>query len=1063
MPMTLYKLLTGLITYVTQVVAQVGPDVSQGVYEIFFEWIPNTDSCNGSTCAVPKEGIIFYLLVGILVLIAIREGYRRFSGGPDEDIELGVEESEEQVDEEDQELEEDVADVAETESESDSTGFLPFSLGGGDGDKSVSDNDSGGSIGDNQNTTDTEGETPSVDDEEPIDDVDSTIVETDMDAAETEEDSGGLLSKFAFWRSSDDDKEEVSLLRDDPRVDDGKLLLSPEFDDILQDDVKEALIEDEKELEEAFEEADQDLPPALEGEDIDAEEFLSKVERLHQRQIAPEEIEKGDTHYKVGEQYRRVMLAHKIPDVTPLAGLKEIVEDPSLHFDMTVHFHSIDQDKALRSAKNLYRNLSSSVVTQSEDGDELSAGDKAVRMQKVKRFRDEMKRNDERAFNMSLYVSVRDEDEQRLLDKVDKIRDEFRTSANIRLKTVERKQKKAIKSASPLGIDPLYNDDNDIDPAHVGLGRSFGAMVASLTQSRKFEPEGHEWGVHAVQGHPIVKDPFQSSKNYNMTVVGESGTGKSLNTKRMALATKAVHPDTLIIMLDPLQGFLGLAEALDAKKISIGGNQPLNPMEIRKPPDEHIESEAFDEDKDPLSAKVDDVLAFIQNYVHNQPGLEFGEESQLLRSLIMAAYRKKGITHDIQTHDNESPTLMDVFELAEHAHENPKKWTKGPENPEEIKNQAAKIGQILRGFTPDGRYGNLAKQPDEDIFGDNDVIYLDLSQEEASGSSGTGVMGQLMFSMAYELCKQHPGPALYIIDEARFLFREADTLDYLAQRVRHSRHYNTSIRFITQEMDDFFEFEQAEGIVNNSSFKVIHQSADVDDWGDRFDLNRQHKKFVKNAATGSEVPYSQALVQFPEKDQWYPLTIELGEDMLAVADFDELEDSYEDLPGRGKDAREISRVQTELIARIRNGTKDHEAELNNILEDWEKPVWEMLTEERAENCLRRIEQGAHPRKALYVEALEQVRWLIDATGGDDVSNKVVDRLTGAIEQQYSETYSAPEYDEIQRRISNGKLPVEEQKGAGGDTLNEPNNDDDEDDELDDQELGPSQPLQGGDD
>lgn len=833
-----------------------------------------------------------------------------------------------------------------------------------------------------------------------------------------------------------EDAEDSEEAEEDPLVSETGLQITPDFDDILNDDVTEAIRDGERSVSDlnvgkgGYVQA---LPPHLDADDYDPEEFLCKVETLHQRQIAPRRITKGDTHYKVGDEYKRVLYAHNVPEVTPLAGLKEIIDDPTLHFDLTVHFHANDTQKTLRSAKNLYQNLEASGALEAESGDRLSADDKTLRRERVGTYRDEIKQNDERPCSMTMYVTVSSDDQEGLLQQVDEIRDEFRTTADIQLKTIERNQKDALVSASPLGYDKVYELDPYLEPDHQWLGGSFGALVASLTQSRKFEPSGHEWGFHSVQGHPIVKDPFKSPRNYNMTVVGESGSGKSLNTKRMALAAKAVREDTLIIMLDPLQGFVGMAEALDATKVTIGGDQNLNPMEIRKPPEAHIESEAFDEEKDPLSAKVDDVMAFVQNYVAQEPGLEFGEESQLLRSLILAAYKRQGINHDVRTHDKESPTLMDVLELAEHAKDQPEKWARGPQDPEDIVSQAEALGNILREFAEGGQHHNLAQQSEEDPFGDSDVIYLDLSQQEASGGSGTGVMGQLMFSLAYEKCKQYPGPAIYIIDEARFLFREADTLDYLVQRNRHSRHYDTSIRFITQEMDDFLEFDSAEGIINNSSFQVIHQAPDVDDWGDRFGLKEPHKDFVKNAATGTDMPYSQALVRFPEEDQWYPLTIELGERMLAIADFDEQEDNIEELPGRGGDIIEQSPMTRELIARVRNKAHSHDEEVAELLEEWEVPIWNQLTDERAQECVAMIVDGHHPREALYTQALEQTQDLVERLGGEEMSQQVLERLKATIRQNYAEDYTDLDPDEAKKilgkRVRGSDINVERNGNA----------------------------------
>ncbi|ERJ07362.1 Transfer complex protein [Halorhabdus tiamatea SARL4B] len=817
--------------------------------------------------------------------------------------------------------------------------------------------------------------------------------------------SGGNSIEDEAGRETDTDDGNSG--SDGHSEDSNGLNLDAEFKDILGEEetetIEDILDSEEGLTPEQIKQANKILPPHLRGEDVDPEEFLGKVERLHKRQIASGRIKKGATEYKVGDLYRRVLYAHKHPNETEVGGIKSMIDDPSLHFDLTIHFHSLDEDTALRKSKNLYRNLESSIGVESESGDVLSVGGKAIRKKKSHTYHDEIEHNNESPVATTMYVCARDTDLDRLYDQVDIIRDQFKTQASINLKTVERDQKDALISVSPIGIDELYRGSSSLDPSHPMLGASVGAMIASLSQSQKFEPTGHEWGEHAVQGHPLVKDPFQSPRNYNMVIVGESGTGKSLNAKNMALSTKAVQKDTLIIILDPLQGFMGLAEALDAEKVTIGGKQNLNPMEIRKPPQEHIESEAFDDDRDPLSSKVDDVMSFVQNFVAQQPGsMKLGEETQLLRSIILESYKEKGITHDVKTHDRPSPTLTDVQDLAKDAKENPEEWIEGAEDPESIIDHASKIGTILREFSEGGQYSNLAEETEKDVFGDNDVIYLDLSQQESSGGGGVGVVGQLMFSLAYEKCKQYPGPAIYIVDEARFLFKEADTLEYLVQRVRHSRHYDTSIRFITQEMEDFFDFEGADSIVSNSSFHVIHQSPNIENWGHRFDLNEQHMAFAKNAATGSKKPFSQALIRFPEKDQYYPVTIGLNEKMLAVADFDEQESRYEDLPGRG-DVVQQSPMARELIARIRHGAHSHEAEMDTLLDEWEEPIWKMLDDDRAANALSRIKEGGHPRSVIYNEALGQVYEVINSTGGEEVAEEVVKRLQSAIKQKYEET------------------------------------------------------------
>lgn len=832
--------------------------------------------------------------------------------------------------------------------------------------------------------------------------------QTDGESDDDEASSGGILSYLPFVGGNGESEDEES-----PEG----LETTVEFQDLFGEELSNTStsidLEKSSDDEEIASDEDSETTNTTEflahvdDPDITKEDYLGRVEKLHQRKIAPSEIEKGPTSVKVGSQYRRVLFASEFPEATPVGGLKSIIEDPSLHFDLTVHFQPNDREDVASSAEDLANTLEASAEVNAEGEDNHAASDKLRRMRSVNTFRNEIVENNERPCTMSMYLSARADDKETLADNVDEIRDTLKRDSGIVLETVERKQQKALVSASPVGLDPLRDKDMQIDPTHVGLGKSVGALFASLSEGRKFNPEGHEWGVHSVQGHPIIEDPFDSPTNYNMVCVGESGSGKSVNMKRMALQAKATNEDSLIIISDPLKGFEGLAEALDAKKITVGGKRPFNPMEIRKPPEEYINSAAFDEmAEDPLSKKVDDVMAFLINFAGQQPGLEIGEESQLLRSIIITAYKQKGITTDVRTHGKESPTLSEVTDLVKEAQANPEQWTRDIQDPSTVKAHADSLATLLREFNGDGQYTHLAKGTEDDPFEGSDVIYLDLSQEESSGGSSIGVMGQLMFSLAYEKCKQYPGPALYIVDEARHLFSEQDTLEYLAQRNRHSRHYDTSIRFITQEMADFFGHPASEGIVNNSAIEVIHKSKSVEDWGHKFDLNENHMRFVKNAATGDEMPYSQALVRFPDSDQWYPINVEIGEREMAVVDFDEQEDDYNDLPGRSR-AVDVSPVARELQARIRDGDTDREEALEELFEPWEREVIDVLGYEELDRCLRRIENGENPRRALYIEALEKIETVLGIAGApDDVSFEVVRRLKEGIKEQVDEEYSS---------------------------------------------------------
>jgi type IV secretory pathway VirB4 component len=353
------------------------------------------------------------------------------------------------------------------------------------------------------------------------------------------------------------------------------------------------------------------------------------------------------------------------------------------------------------------------------------------------------------------------------------------------MKTVKGQQLPTLESVSPIGKDYLQ-EEPEIDPTQIALSGGVGALLGSLTRSELLEDDGVEMGEHAFNGTPIIKDPFESETNYNWVVIGDSGSGKSYQTKLNALRTRAVKENTKVVILDPMQGFNGIAKAMGAKRITLGGSRGLNPLEIREPTD--ASRQGAGDDVDPLSEKIRDVLSFFDNFAHRQ-GIDLGPERMTLTTAVTEAYRRKGITNDIETHSKESPTLVDVLDVLESMARNPEEFVVRIESEaEEIEANATTLINYFRPFV-DGQYQNLA-QPSEFDLRDEDVVYLDLSQQEKRQSGG-GLMMQLVFSLVYERAKETTDNVVFIIDEARFLMRNTANLEFLGQRVRHSRHLDS--------------------------------------------------------------------------------------------------------------------------------------------------------------------------------------------------------------------------------------------------------------------------------
>jgi len=84
-----------------------------------------------------------------------------------------------------------------------------------------------------------------------------------------------------------------------------------------------------------------------------------------------------------------------------------------------------------------------------------------------------------------------------------------------------------------------------------------------------------------------------------MFTVGDTGSGKSFGSKQNFIRSIEQSKDRIGIILEPLNNWAGVSEALGAKRITVGGTLGLNPLEIRQTP-EHVQR-AMGEDASPFN------------------------------------------------------------------------------------------------------------------------------------------------------------------------------------------------------------------------------------------------------------------------------------------------------------------------------------------------------------------------------------------------------------------------------------------------------------------------------
>ncbi|MCU4802730.1 transferase [Halobacteria archaeon HArc-gm2] len=578
------------------------------------------------------------------------------------------------------------------------------------------------------------------------------------------------------------------------------------------------------------------------------ERVFDDVAERHQNTVASSAIEWGTRTARVGDQWTTTLYVADWPDYPSDGYLSDLFSLTDVTFDCTVHIQPKQQERARTELQRLAEDLQ-------VDADI----DRSIRSRYLQQRADEASatytavENGQQVFSQAMYVTVRAETEDELRTAVEAVRSRLREPpAELTPKTAICNQDQALQSAAPIGRNPFGRDA-------IALGGAVGALLASPHNPTILEPDGVEFGVHRNNDSPVVIDPFARENGYAMFTIGDPGSGKSFGAKQNFVRSIAQSEDRIGIILEPLSNWAGVADALDARRITVGGNMGLNPLEIKPTPD-HVQQQ-LGEDASPFKEKKDSVLSFLTNYFALR-GVNLGDRRTTLELALDEAYREQGITEDIGTHSNESPTMRDVLDVLESMVDDPDTYVlRTDEETDKLGGDATWLIDQLRPFAEGGRYENLG-QPTEFDIRDEQVIYLDLAQQEGSVGDSTNLLMQLLISLIYERAKETPAEVVLAIDESRYVLQEAANLTFLETVFRHHRHHDLSIRLITQTVDEFFEHAESEAILDQCAIKQFHRLDGMDEtWADEFGLNYAQMRFVQNAVPGNDrAGYSEALV-----------------------------------------------------------------------------------------------------------------------------------------------------------------------------------------------------------
>ena len=606
-------------------------------------------------------------------------------------------------------------------------------------------------------------------------------------------------------------------------------------------------------------------------------EAVDSIPEIHQTVVSPSGIERTPSALRTDDQWAQSLWVGEYPDA-PMDGFLEklYAAAETQQTDISIHIDPRDTRETLDSLENKIEDLEADYEYLTEKH-RASARGVEKDLEDHQEMYDVLRNTTMQAFDVSTYLTVRG-DERNNIDSESVSTTARQAPANLTPVTPRWSQLKTFTSASPIALDQF---NETLDSKTPMLGGAVGAMFPFV--SGAFAEPGIEYGTYALNSSPLILDRFKRQTGYCMMVIGRLGAGKSFATKLRLVRRAMFDEDSIIIMLDPMRGFTGVNEALNGERVTVGGRQGLNPLEIKPTPD-HVLQEV--DDIDPWGEQINWVMTFFATFFEHVADHPLGERNQTLRRAVQEAYEKRGITRDPETHTRYSPTIHDVITVLGKMVKEPEEYGYVTEGEQEaVRSDAQSLLKDLRpSFRVGGELENLAQPSEFDL--DSKVIYLDLHQKEGTrGRAETGLMMQVLFNSVYERAKQTDKRVVFCIDEAHYLMNDAVSLDFLETAVRHSRHFDLSLEFITQTGGEFTLTPEARTIANLCSLTVLHrvneEKEKIAKW---FGLSERQVNWVTSAKAGEDKDgYSEGLVGI-DQEGWFPLRIRASDYEAHVID-----------------------------------------------------------------------------------------------------------------------------------------------------------------------------------
>jgi type IV secretory pathway VirB4 component len=526
--------------------------------------------------------------------------------------------------------------------------------------------------------------------------------------------------------------------------------------------------------------------------------------------------------------------------------------------DIFIDVHKVGKSDAVRTLQRQITMLESNLSFQTKRGNIDQINDLTSKIRDTDQLMSEIQFSENDMYNVGVLGMLYGQSEKELNRFSEALEDEM-SSMFFSLTSTWGRIKKGFRSVLPFGKNEITDSLRNIDR------RALSTFIPFISGSGKYTG-GVPIGINKITGQLEFINSFGNEEyrpqNYNMFIVGVSGSGKSV-TLKLLIARELTGANVYARLIDPEGEFVRITKRLGGINLNISEEEEIciNPLAINFtdiPLEEDDEELDLLEDSDekeiiekegkkyirfvPLREKMNDILDFFDIISRGKNGEERGldvfernflEESvQYIfnHKLKLTSHPDSLFSDEVVQIDNQliqsrvrkpEPTISDVFEYLTSNYET---------EPKALRLIAAIRPFLRNGSKPifDGQtfLGRGVTQSLENAR----LVNFNISQMEE------GFLRPIAYHVILNYLWEHfiknldnaTKQKFVYADEAWSLIDSDQTVSFLEKMARRARKRNAGLRIASQDFVRFVTNNKARGILQNTHAYLFLQQNKID-------------------------------------------------------------------------------------------------------------------------------------------------------------------------------------------------------------------------------------------